>query len=230
MATDNPIGVGDFVETDYLNALDQMMGRDITNGATGWVPSPNAWVYVSATSFKEVGVDVTDRYPVSTKLSCADSGTKYAYVISSAFETDTTVTIAGNALTGGAITNPRYSYMACAEDFPGRFAYTPTETGWAAGWTWEDGWYSINGSLCTYAFSIGGTSDATSASITLPVTAAAGRYTRAAVAGTDNGTNCFADCYVGASATSIVFGRLGGSAGWTATGTKAARGQITYPI
>lgn len=124
MATANPIVSASLIEIDYLNALDQLMGRDITNGAPGWAPSPNPAVYVSANSFKEVGVDTRTRYSIGTKWSCTDAAvTKFFYVAAAPTyaASDTTVTISGavgETLSGGAITNPRYSYVQSPHDFP----------------------------------------------------------------------------------------------------------------
>ncbi len=181
MATDNPIGVGDFVGTDYLNALDQLMARDITNGVPGWVPSPDAYVYVSASSFKVVGLDVTKRFSVGTKISLTDAAaTKYFYVVSSAFSSDTTVTITGGAdysLAGGAITNPRYSHIANPYGFPSSFALTSAAslpyTGWSATPTLSC-YMNVTSRLLTFWYNIAGTSTAGATTVTLPFAVPAG--------------------------------------------------------
>jgi hypothetical protein len=145
------------------------------NGTTvpGWVDAQSAWVYVSATSFKVVGADVTNRYPVGTKLSCTDAAaTKYFYVVSSAYAaSDTTVTITGGSdytLSGGAITNPRFSYVATPQGFPGAFAYTPTEVGWAEAGLTIRGAFALAARNLTAWLYAQGTSDSTTTTLTIP--------------------------------------------------------------
>lgn len=97
---------------------------------TGWVPEQDTWVYVSATSFKIVGKDVRSKFPTGIKLKCTDGGsTKYFYGISAAMSgSDTLVTITGGSdysLSGGAITNPYYSYADTPQGFPGWFNHIP---------------------------------------------------------------------------------------------------------
>lgn len=175
MATPNPIVTTNLIEVDWAGALDQLMGRDITNGAPGWAPSPNAWVYVSATSFKVVGVDVRNRYPVGTKISLTDAAaTKYFYVVSSAFSTDTTITVTGGSaysLAGGAITNPRYSYVS-PQGFPDIFAYTPTMGGWS-GTPTNECYFSIEARKLIAWIWVGGTSTTGATTVTIPVASAA---------------------------------------------------------
>jgi hypothetical protein len=102
--------------------------------ATGFIPEFDTWVYVSANSFKIVGKDVRDRFPVGVKLKCTDGGvTKFFYGFSAVMSgSDTLVTITGGSdysLSGGAITNPYYSYGDAPQGFPGVFNYTPTWRG-----------------------------------------------------------------------------------------------------
>ncbi|MCK9629456.1 MAG: hypothetical protein M0R37_12810 [Bacteroidales bacterium] len=231
MATNNPITTASLVDTDWLQGVDQAVGRDITGGAPGWFPAPDTWVYVAAGTFKIVGKNVAARYPVGTKLSYTDSGAKYSVVVSAAFVTDTTITCIGDGLTGGVISNARYSYASTPYGFPAKFAHTPAYSGWAATPTFAC-WFSINGRLLTYYFAISGTSNATSASITLPVAAAAATAAPIAIK-TDNGADDAANvgnAQIAASSATLAFVRTGSGNTWTASGTKAVNGQITIPI
>lgn len=101
---------------------------------TGWVPEADTWVYVSATSFKIVGKNVTSRFPVGVKLKCTNGGTtKYFYGIGAVYSGgDTTVTITGGSdysLASGAITENYYGYGDPLPGFPNSFSYTVTWTG-----------------------------------------------------------------------------------------------------
>jgi len=86
---------------------------------TGWTPSGETWTYASATTFTIAGTDLTSKYTKGAKIKLTnDSTTKYFYVVSSAFATDTTVTVTGEVnLVSGEITNPFYSYADCPQGF-----------------------------------------------------------------------------------------------------------------
>ncbi len=86
---------------------------------TGWTPSGETWTYASATTFTIAGTDLTSKYTTGTKIKLTnDSTTKYFYVVTSSFSTNTTVTVTGEVdLASGAITNPFYSYADCPQGF-----------------------------------------------------------------------------------------------------------------
>ena len=95
----------------------------------GWTDDVEAWEFVDATSFRILGADFTDKFPVGTKIKCVNSTTKYFYVSAASFATNTTVTVTGGddyVLVSGDITSPQYSYSATAQGFPHWFNYTPT--------------------------------------------------------------------------------------------------------
>jgi len=146
--------------------------------ADGWTNSEDTWVYVSASSFKVTGKNVTSMFRKGTKIKLVQSSTwKYFYVVSSSFSTDTTITITGGSdytLANSTISSPRYSYAENPQTFPQWFNWTPTLTG-----------YAVNPTNTVYRFNISGgkvfvsvrevtngTSNATTIHITLPVTAA----------------------------------------------------------
>lgn len=99
----------------------------------GWNLDADTWVYVSATSFKIAGKNVTARFPTGTKIKVVQGGiAAYFFVTGAAFSTDTTVTInAGSdySLSNTAITSPSYSYETCPQGFPSWFNYSPTLAG-----------------------------------------------------------------------------------------------------
>jgi hypothetical protein len=210
----------------------------------GWFPSPDTWVYVSASTFKIVGVDRTATYTKGTRLKFAQTTTKYAVVVGSAFSTDTTVTIAVNSdyvVENATITDPFYSYAIAPAGYPGFFSITPSTsnvTGFSAiaGYTYR---YSMVGSAIHIYFQIGGTSNSASFSIALPaVVIASAALINTPIAVQDNGT-WQAAAGVAApnpSAASLLIGKTipslsGGTyAGFTSSGTKTADGNLIYYV
>lgn len=99
----------------------------------GWSKDKRTWVYVSATSFKISGVNVTTTYTKGTKVRFKQGGGyKYGVIASSAFSTDTTVTLIGNndySVANSAITDNYFSYVENPRGYPTSFTYTPTWTG-----------------------------------------------------------------------------------------------------
>lgn len=84
----------------------------------GWIADENTWVYASATTFTIASTDLTDVFTKGTKLKCTNSTTKYFYVVSSSFSTNTTVTVTGESdLADAAITANFFSYNDCPRGF-----------------------------------------------------------------------------------------------------------------
>lgn len=110
----------------------------------GWSPAGETWTYASATSFTISGVDRTSRYTKGTKIKLTQTSAKYFVVASSAFSTNTTVTVIPSSdytIANAAITSPYYSYAESPQGFPDWFVYTPTRDvagGTAPTWTTID--------------------------------------------------------------------------------------------
>lgn len=120
-----------------ITSLEMMIGpaagmSNITQSlADGWTPVGETWTYASATTITVAGVDVTSYIyaGVKIKLTQSTGGTKYFYVASSSFSTNTTVTIIGTddyTLENEAISSPFYSIFEIAEGFPAWHNWTPT--------------------------------------------------------------------------------------------------------
>jgi len=126
----------------------------VDNIITGWIAADDTWVYVSATSFKITGADLTTLYRKGTRVRWKDGGSyKYAYVVASSFSTDTTVTIAAGSdysISNATLTDNYYSYDDSAQGFPDVFAYTPT--GISASNVTLTGRFSILGRRCFVDF------------------------------------------------------------------------------
>ena len=146
--------------------------------SNGWTPARDTWVYVSATTFKIAGKNVTSKFPKGTKLKLTQTSTKYFYVIGSTFSTDTTITVTGGAdysLANADITSPYYSYVATPQGHPIWFAYTATLGSDSGTITTEthSTKFKIDGTQVTYLFRIAITDKGTGSggiTLTTPVT------------------------------------------------------------
>ena len=158
------------------DALSALAGIDLV--VPGWIDAPHTWNYTGPAGFRIDGVDATSLYSYGTKLSCTDGGsTKYGYAGEAQYVGGNTLVafIGGSAytLSGGSITNPRFSLFATPYGFPGSFAYTPAYGGWAATPSPLDCSFSIQGRKLSAWINVIGTSAAGATTITLPVAAAA---------------------------------------------------------
>jgi len=104
-----------------MQIIDGALGNINTILSNGWIPDSDTWIYVSSTSFKITGKNVTSKFPVGTKIKLTQTTVKYFYVTAAAFATDTTVTIAGGSiytLANATIVNPYYSYAETPQNYP----------------------------------------------------------------------------------------------------------------
>ena len=105
--------------------------RTIQTGGQ-WIPA-RIPVYVSTTSVRFVGINLTSVFPVGTKIKCTQTTVKYFYVIAAAYSGgDTTLTLTGGSdytVADAAITEFAYSHAAVANGFPDWFNYVPTYGG-----------------------------------------------------------------------------------------------------
>lgn len=143
----------------------------------GWISPSETWVYVSASSFKVSGVNVTAKYPKGTRIKFTQSTVKYGVVVSSAFSTDTTVTIAVNTdytIANASITANYYSYAASPQGYPTFFNYTPTLTGITVGSGTVSGKFCYTGGTVEHyeIFTFGAGSAVGDTVLTLPIVSA----------------------------------------------------------
>lgn len=146
-------------------------------GIDGWIDdTAETWTYASATSFT-VPTDLTTKYTKGTRIKLTQSATiAYFVVTSSSYSNpNTTVNItAGTSYTfaNSAVSANFHSYQANPQGYPTWFTYTPTYVGFSANPV-TDMEFQIIGSSCTVnAGNAGsGTSNGTSYTFTLPVTA-----------------------------------------------------------
>lgn len=102
-------------------------------GIDGWnEDTGHTWVYVSASTFKIVGVDLTAVFIPGARIRFKQgAGYKYAAVVAVTFSTDTTVTIAVNTdytIANATITDNYYSYVIKPLGYPPYFNFTASIT------------------------------------------------------------------------------------------------------
>jgi hypothetical protein len=125
---------------DYLVIVDTSAGttkkityQNLVNiPELGWTSAGETWVYASASTVTIAGVDVTEKYPVGTKIRLKQGGGyKYFRVTASSFSTNTTLTFATDAtysVANSAITDNYFSYAEIATGFPSNLAISPETT------------------------------------------------------------------------------------------------------
>lgn len=236
--------------TAWVNLHHGLSGQVLTSGghgadpsfanSDGWLPDSDTWVYVSAASFKISGKDVTTRFPVGCKLKLTQTTAKYFYVVSAAFSTDTTVTITGGSdysLANAAIDSPCYSYASSPQGFPQWFNYSETWTGFSS---------PPSGGFCRFRMEgrhawmnlyrpTQGTSNATSATASLPIAATStSGYVRWGFGiSKDNGTwSAAASAFVivaGGTTAELRHG-LFSPTNWTGSGGKTWCGMLDWEV
>lgn len=224
--------------TSTATELNLLHGVTALPTGDGWTSSADTWTYASASTFTISGVDRTAIYTPGTKLKFTQTSAKYAVVLSSAFSTNTTVTIAVNTdyvIANAAITAPFYSYDANPQGYPGWFAYSPTITGFTSAPATPNARFSIQGRTCFIKMRTGlATSNATGFTITSPATAKNGSGD---VAGgmaqvTDNGTQQTGpgNVYILENTAVINIEKNTGGGAFTSSGNKGANFIFSYEI
>lgn len=119
-----------YVDSGTITMTNKTLTSPVLQGdVSGWTASTDTWVYASASTFTIAGVDRTAVYTAGTRLKFTQTSAKYAVVVSSAFSTNTTVTIAVNTdytIANAAISANYYSYQASPQGYPVFFNWTPT--------------------------------------------------------------------------------------------------------
>ncbi len=213
----------------------QRTGVTVSNGSDGWTLASETWTYASATTIT-VPTDATNKYSVGDKIRLKQGGSyKYFYVVGVAA---TVLTITGGTdytFTNATVTDNYYSKLGTPVGFPHWFNYTPSYVGFSA---------NPSGGMGARFVMIGrllkvdhnpstGTSNATSFTISLPVTAAtlSGGVWRQFGKAVDNGSTLntgFVEILTGAT-TATVYKDQNGT-GWTASSTKTYQGYFEYEI
>lgn len=213
------------------------MSTDFLHGSDGYIDSSQTWTYVSATSFKVSGTDVTSQFPVGTKIKLTQTTAKYFYVTGATFSTDTTVTVTGGSdytLANAAITSPMYSYLETPQGFPDWFNYTPTWANLTVGNATVTALFSMRGKTVTGTISYihGSTSTmSTNPTFTLPITASS-RYSNTYSLGTvymeDNGVAGYWGFFRGANTTTAFPTAVGTASTYAGNGGMSSTIPFTW--
>lgn len=215
----------------------RVMGWMYTDFGTGWIPVGYPGVYGSATTMTFAGVDVTAVFQVGARVRWRQRETwYYGVVVSAAFVTDTTVTVAGNAVLNASIGAVWVSYAVQPQGWPGWFDWTPASyTGWSS---LPTGVYrfTVVGRCVQWSISMSaGTSNATSAQIGLPISAAT--ITGHAWGGANNyayhggvSLTVASRWNIGSAGTVINFYSDMNAGTWTNSGTKLIYAEGFYEI
>lgn len=205
----------------------------LTGTWDGWIGSNETWTYVSSTTFT-VASDVTGKYQLGDKIKLTQTTAKYFYVIATpTFGAGvTTITVSGGTdytLANAAITSPFYSKVDNPQAFPGWFTYTTTYTGWSA---------NPSGQICRFAMSgrivfitidtptiSNGTSNSTSASMTVPIAAKSDVIFPISAF---DGANILGLGRTNPASTTLTLYHDTALGNWVAAGNKSVRASFSY--
>jgi len=205
--------------------------RQISGGLDGWIPAEQTWTYASATTIT-VPSGAASKYQKGDKIKLTQTTVKYFYIVSVA---DTVLTVTGGSdytVADAAITLPYFSKIENPQGFPHWFNYTATIGGFSSAPTMITK-FKLSATSCVLnlASTTNGTSNATTYTVSLPITAKTQtNYSwRAWALVTDNGTGANGSLYIGSGGGSLSFYKdsLGS---FTSSGLKSGNGQVIYEI
>lgn len=198
----------------------------------GWNLVSGAWAYASASTIT-VPSGAASLYNKGDKVRLKQgAGYKYYYIITVA---DALLTVTGGTdytVANAAITDVYYSKAENPLDFPTWFNYTPTFGGFTASVpTITTCQFRCVGKSCHVSLVIGnaGTSNATTHTVTAPITAAAGAYGWVGRV-YDNGSQTTQGYCDIAAASGTINMRKSAGAAWTNANGKSADFGIIYQI
>ena len=215
--------------------IDTFISNATATLTDGWWTRSETWTRTSNTTFTVSG-DLTAVFVPGTKIKVTQTSTKYFYVVSSSYSSpSTTVTITGGS-DYSLTANPSarwISYQANPQGFPQWFNYAPTWDGFSSAPTVANAVFTITGRMVTVVVNCSGngTSNATTLTCTLPITAA---YVGRGVAGyaVNNGSalTVAGRIYV-AAASDVMYAYTDMATGaWTNSGAKRLDFCLTYGI
>lgn len=187
----------------------------------GWQPAAGTWTYASATTIT-VPSGAASLYQKGDKIKLTQTSDKYFYIVSVADELLTVTGGSDYTVANAAITAPYYSKIENPQGFPAKFSFTSTVGGFSD-YASNTIYFKIKGSIITvYNASAAGTSDATTVTFSLPVTA--GGDITATICGyiavRDDGVHQSTPGYIYVSGTTATVYKSWFQTAFTATGDK----------
>lgn len=191
---------------------------------SGWVEDTNTWTRIGSWSFA-ITPDMTSVVQKGTRIRYKDTAGTYEYgvVVSSSFGGGSTTVILGTTtdsnIASGTIGNGAYSNQYSPSGYPHWFNYTRAYTGFSAAPTGGVARFRIDGRTCSanISESANGTSDATSKSVSLPVSSGANNVISIVTTVIDGGTQQFGKHLVGENAGVITSFPSAAGANWNST-------------
>jgi hypothetical protein len=205
-----------------------------------WVQDQNSPTFVSATTFTVSG-NLTSTYQKGMAYKWTESSVqKYGVIASSSYSSGTGLTTVTFIITTDysmAATpdaNSAYYSIGRPLDFPTRFLFAPTPTGFSVNPNTPVCWWSVANGMLT--FQVGwvnpGTSNAGTFTVPMPMPASAGISAVGGIAQVeDSGTWSIGAMVISASSSTLTFNKVAGTAnGFTASGSKNVTANGCYPI
>jgi len=231
---------GDALITGRMSATELSLdGREVE---LGWIKDSIGWLHSSSTEILRYGDDVSELFPVGTKIRWTQGGGwKYAYVIGAAYASGVnTLTVTGGTdytVANADIEDNYFSYAANPTGFPEVFNFTPVYDGFISDPT-HIVVFRIDGHTLHYWAwaTLNGTSDDDIFKMSAPATAASisgmyyvgsmGRYTNAGAASVRGEGRVL----IRAGTSTILLQTSASTGRWTASGNKSAAFYISFPI
>lgn len=201
----------------------------------GWQDANESWTFLSATTIT-VPTDATTKYSVGDRIKLTQTTVKYFYIVGVAA---TVLTITGGSdytLVNASISSNYYSKMASPLGFPGYFAYAPTIVGFSANPTLNSYFRITARTVDLWITTVAlGTSNSSSFSYSLPVTAASissGQLFSTPIRAYNSSvlSTTIDYAFISSGATTVTLAHSDGASSWTGSGTKGASLQISYVI
>lgn len=228
---------GAFTINDIGDDFDAVEDRVTTLEAhpTGWATLTETFTYASATTIT-IATGGTSRFEIGDKIRFKQGGGyKYYYVVGVAA---TTLTVTGGSdytVANSAITDVGLSRAASPIDFPEVFNWSPTLTGFSANPSGGVYQFRLDGVACTVFIRQpnNGTSNATTFTITTPITAKTltdAVWTSYGVVVDNSGSATRGRMEVISAGTTMSIYTLDGSAFTASGGKRLVVGQLTYLV
>lgn len=214
--------------TQLTNSSEQL-----NDSSGGWIPQRNiTWIRTGNSTLIVAG-NLTGTYQPGTCVWWLDSGVgnKYGVVGSTTFLSGTTTTInlisTSDYIVSGTVTSPQISYLSSPLGFPQGFTFAKSYTGFSADPSQTIKWSTIGNRLfLSIATASNGTSNATTFTMSLPVTVAQNTIQYANV--TDNGVEKNGLAYAAAATTTLTYYAGAFGTAFVNSGTKGGSTALSY--